>query len=187
MPTTIETHFFELLKAGDQKGYIYVYNTYRKLLLSVAIVMLRDPHEAEDVVQEIFLSCWEKKSLTNAELDSDKKLKMYLCKATRNRCLNRLDANDKRRRDFEELLVSETTAPSLAFHVNEDERLAQELENGIRQLSTGQRNALVHRYYLNQSRPQIATELNIAENTVKVHLGRALQNMRFILKKSSSV
>jgi RNA polymerase sigma-70 factor (ECF subfamily) len=50
----------ELLKwqfrRGSREALARIYEKYVHLLLSIALGLLNDPHEAEDVVQDVFLS-----------------------------------------------------------------------------------------------------------------------------------
>ncbi|WP_310831688.1 RNA polymerase sigma-70 factor [Paenibacillus pedocola] len=72
-----------------------VYRTYRPLLLSIAYRMLGSVTQAEDLVQDAFV--------TMQQLDSDKEggpvrnLKAYLCKVVTNRCLDYLKSSQKKR------------------------------------------------------------------------------------------
>ncbi len=72
-----------------------MYRTYRPLLLSIAYRMLGSVTQAEDLVQDAFV--------TMQQLDSDKEggpvrnLKAYLCKVVTNRCLDYLKSSQKKR------------------------------------------------------------------------------------------
>ncbi len=72
-----------------------VYRTYRPLLLSIAYRMLGSVTQAEDLVQDAFV--------TVQQLDSDKEggpirnLKAYLCKIVTNRCLDYLKSSQQKR------------------------------------------------------------------------------------------
>lgn len=72
-----------------------MYRTYRPLLLSIAYRMLGSVTQAEDLVQDAFV--------TVQQLDSDKEggpvrnLKAYLCKVVTNRCLDYLKSSHKKR------------------------------------------------------------------------------------------
>ncbi len=43
-------------KRGSREALARIYEKYMHLLLSVAMGLLNDPHEAEDVVQDVFVS-----------------------------------------------------------------------------------------------------------------------------------
>lgn len=48
------------LQEGDQDALAFLFDRYYRLILSVALKILRDPAEAEDVMQEVFLEIYTK-------------------------------------------------------------------------------------------------------------------------------
>lgn len=61
-----------------------IFNTYYKVLVVYASRFLPLKDECEDLVQDIFVDLWEKKSTFPDEIS----LKVYLYKAARNKCFN---------------------------------------------------------------------------------------------------
>ncbi|MEK3915362.1 RNA polymerase sigma-70 factor [Paenibacillus sp. FSL H7-0331] len=68
-----------------------VYTTYKPLLLSIAYRMLGSITDAEDIVQDVFVS------LQQTSLEDVHHIKAYLAKITTNRCLNLLNSSRKQR------------------------------------------------------------------------------------------
>ncbi|SFL47436.1 RNA polymerase sigma-70 factor, ECF subfamily [Paenibacillus sp. 1_12] len=68
-----------------------MYTTYKPLLLSIAYRMLGSISDAEDIVQDVFVS------LQQTSLENVHHLKAYLAKITTNRCLNLLNSSRKQR------------------------------------------------------------------------------------------
>jgi RNA polymerase sigma-70 factor (ECF subfamily) len=68
-----------------------IYTTYRPLLISVSYRMLGSLTDAEDIVQDVFLS------MQRVSLNEIEHLKAYLVKMTTNRCLNLLNSSRKQR------------------------------------------------------------------------------------------
>ena len=52
--------FIERLKQGDDDALAALFRRYHRLVLSVALKILRDPGEAEDLLQEVFLEIYRK-------------------------------------------------------------------------------------------------------------------------------
>ncbi|WP_240417491.1 RNA polymerase sigma-70 factor [Paenibacillus periandrae] len=69
----------------------HIYTTYKPLLLSIAYRMLGSITDAEDIVQDVFVS------LQQTSLKDVHHLKAYLAKITTNRCLNLLNSSRKQR------------------------------------------------------------------------------------------
>ncbi len=71
-----------------------MYQTYRPLLLSIAYRMLGSVTQAEDLVQDAFVTVQQ---LDNNKVGPVRNLKAYLCKAVTNRCLDYLKSSHKKR------------------------------------------------------------------------------------------
>ncbi|MCC3372338.1 RNA polymerase sigma-70 factor [Cohnella sp. REN36] len=69
----------------------HIYSVYKPLLFSLAYRMLGSVMDAEDIVQEAFLTLYKSGS------DHIQNLKAYLCKIVTNRCLERLRSTSKQR------------------------------------------------------------------------------------------
>lgn len=59
-PTTDIEQLLLLCKTGNQKAQLEVYNRYYKAMYNTAVRIVKDPFEAEDVMQESFLSAFTK-------------------------------------------------------------------------------------------------------------------------------
>lgn len=68
-----------------------LYNSYKRLMFSLAYRMLGSVMDAEDIVHEAFLS------LDHAAPEPIRNVKAYLCKIVTNRCIDRLQSASKQR------------------------------------------------------------------------------------------
>ena len=75
-----------LLKEDDQLAYTEIFKRYSKILINHAYKILENQDEANDVVQEVFLTIWNKRH----ELAVTGSLSSYLYKAVKNRVLNHI-------------------------------------------------------------------------------------------------
>ena len=76
---------------GDPAAFAEIVRRERMKLLRTARAILLDRHEAEDVVQEVFLK------VLNSELEPDN-FRAWIYKIARNRCLDLLRARKRRQR-----------------------------------------------------------------------------------------
>ncbi|WP_238996607.1 RNA polymerase sigma-70 factor [Paenibacillus pinistramenti] len=83
------------MKEGIRVELDSVYRTYRPLLLSLAYRMLGTVTEAEDLVQDVFITV-QQQNLYQEE-SAVRSLKAYLCKMVTNRCLDQLKSARKQR------------------------------------------------------------------------------------------
>jgi len=77
----------ELVQARDQRAMAEIFERYSRMAYSVALRVLNDTAQAEDVVQDVFFQVWEKPSAFAAERGS---LPAWLAVVTRNRAIDAL-------------------------------------------------------------------------------------------------
>ncbi len=73
-----------LLKSGDRIAYTEIYDRYKTLLYQHAYKKLGDATEAQDVLQDTFLTLWQRQQ----EVDAESNLSGYLYTSMRNKILN---------------------------------------------------------------------------------------------------
>ena len=76
-----------LILEDDQQAFKALYERYWTPLWSYACNAMADPDDAEDIVQELFTTLWEKR----ASLKINSSLKAYLFRATLNKVIDRID------------------------------------------------------------------------------------------------
>jgi RNA polymerase sigma-70 factor (ECF subfamily) len=141
--------------------------------------MLRCMDEAEDVVQKMFCTLWDKRT----ELDVQVSLKSYLYRSVHNTCLNRLKherVRDAHKADF--------TYRHGGAHNSADERMAYDeltaaVERAVAQLPKQCRTVFELSRSETLTYPEIAERLKISRNTVENHICKALRLLREKLKE----
>ncbi|WP_341841054.1 RNA polymerase sigma-70 factor [Chitinophaga caseinilytica] len=163
---------------GDYETF---YHYYRKWLLIAATAILQHEQEAEELVQEFFIDCWEQRLVLRIPATSRDAIRNYLFISIRNRCLNRMAVNDTRRRRLAMLtgLLDDYQAPENRL---ESRELGRSLEDAIEQLPPRQGSVFRSAYQHDKSRREIAVEMNISEKTVKKQMQLALKNLRTLLR-----
>lgn len=136
---------------------------YRPLCL-YALHYLDVADDAEDVVQECFISLWQNKP------DNPKP---WLYTSVRNRCIDRL----RSRRAVDS--VTDSFPEELPFDeiVSRSEREAR-LWDAVEALPEQRRRCLIMAKRDNMSYSEIASELGLSENTVRNNISRALKTLR---------
>src|SRR5690606_24324803 len=79
-----DPELFDLLKSSDEAAFKEIYERYFDVLYVHAYKRLNSSEEAQDIVQEIFMSLWEKRG----RLVLSRSLPAYLFTAVRNRVIN---------------------------------------------------------------------------------------------------
>jgi RNA polymerase sigma-70 factor (sigma-E family) len=154
-----------------------LYQAHAVGLIRLAVVMIGDRHAAEDVVQDAFAGLYRRWN----HLDGDRALG-YVRASVLNGCRSRLRA---RARDERLAAASQATLPAASAEqaVLIGEEHAAVLA-ALRRLPGRQREALVLRYYLDLSEPEIAASMGIGKGTVKSTTSRALAALRRLLEGS---
>jgi RNA polymerase sigma-70 factor (ECF subfamily) len=173
----------DFLKEDDQLAYTEIFERYCKILVNHAYKMLGNRDEANDVVQEVFLSIWNKRQ----ELIVTGSLSSYLYKATKNKILNHI-AHEK---------VVSNYADSISNFIENDYVLAdsnlreEELEaiiaKEIALLPEKMREVFLLRKVEELSYDEIALQLNITDRTAKQQVYNSLKILREKLKNFMGV
>ena len=79
--------------ARDRDALGDFYDELSGILFTIALRMLGDPTDAEEVVQDAFVQMWEKANLYNADLGTPLQ---WMLRITRNRCVDRIRARGRR-------------------------------------------------------------------------------------------
>jgi RNA polymerase sigma factor (sigma-70 family) len=78
------------MDANKLKNAIY---TYKDQMYRLALSIMKNQPEAEDVLQDVFIKCWENKH----KIKIDESLKAYLMQSTRNKCLDMLKKQSRQK------------------------------------------------------------------------------------------
>lgn len=159
-------------EAADSEGLRTAYLSYGGELLGFARRFLRDPHLAEEAVQETFARAWRSRDSFNSELGA---LRGWLFTIER-RVL--IDMARKRSAHPTQSIEHEPIA-----QVDEIERalVGWQVEEAIRRLRPEHRQVLVRTYFGQRSGQELAWELGIPEGTVRSRLFYALRSLRLIM------
>jgi RNA polymerase sigma-70 factor, ECF subfamily len=161
------------LAKGDQLALGELYDIYAPLVNGLALRIVRDTADAEDVVQEVFVQVWRQASRYDPKRGSPE---AWLCTMARTRALDRLRRRSSRREETEE-----NAPPSAAVPRNE-ERLA--VREALQGLSEDRRRALELAYYEGLTQTEIAFRLGEPLGTVKTRIRTAMIRLRERLEPS---
>lgn len=161
-----------LLQTGDEKAFTEIYNRYWQRMFVLASRKLYDLDEAGEIVQNIFISLWERR----ARLEIDGPLSAYLSVCVKYRIINALDKHYVRKRHaahFMAPVTSNSTEEWLDFEETRVRlaKLVADMPEKCRMVFTMSRDK-------GMTQKQIAEALNISEKTVEAHLGKALKTLR---------
>ena len=152
-----------------------VFERYSRLVYSIALRILRDPEQAEDVLQEVFMQLWRKPISLDRGRGS---LSALLIAITRNRSIDMI----RRRRHTQS--ADELDMPSSFNLATDSERRL--LVNRVREIAATlpleQRAALELAFFEGLTHTEIAAKTGAPLGTVKTRIRIALQSLGRTLK-----
>ncbi|MDI5887250.1 RNA polymerase sigma factor [Flavobacterium yafengii] len=172
-----------LLKEDDQLAFTEIFERYSKILVNHAYKMLGNRDEANDVVQEVFLSIWNKRY----ELTLTGSLSSYLYKATKNRILNHIAHEKVVSRYADSISNFIENSYVLADSNLREKELEAIIAREIALLPEKMREVFLLRKVEELSYDEIALQLNITDKTAKQQVYNSLKILRGKLKSLMSV
>ena len=158
-----------------------LYDRHAALVYGIALRLLKNTTEAEDLTQDIFLILTKKCSYDPKRGT----LRTYLGILTRSRALDRLRSRSRNQKRLYNQSLHESAkvlCESPMVEVSQVER-SHEIQQALKQLSTQEQEVLRMAYYQDLSQSEIAKQLNIALGTVKSRSRRGLLKLRQALIK----
>jgi RNA polymerase sigma-70 factor (ECF subfamily) len=170
----------DLLKTSDQQAFTEIYNRYWKRLLAIAYNHTKDKSSAEEIVQLVFISLWNRRNKIEI-----KSVGNYLATATKFTVFKSFYRPIKQQQQFLADIQVET------YQLDEetiDAKFLQDYISGcVEKLPDKCRLVFKYSRESGLSIPEIAGEMNLAEKTVEAHLTKALKTLRSNLKQSGSL
>lgn len=170
-----------LLKDGNQRAFKMLYDRYWEKLIHYAAQKTGDLMEAENAVQEVFISLWNRRE--QPEISTD--LCRYLTVSVKYRVIKFLDKQRTQRLHEQNSLTTYDLLDDSTQQYLDLEELRLWLEENICKLP--QQSALIFRMSKEQgmSHKQISQETGLSEKAVNSHLVRSkktlLTNLRSFL------
>lgn len=168
--------------AGNTQAFDVLVNRYRRAMLTVAQQIVRNPADAEDVVQEAFLRSFE----ALPQLTDLNRFGAWLHSITRNRAL-RYYKNASRYQPEEDMelhlhRVSDTSEMDPA-HIVEQELTQEAVRNTIQALPNDYQEVIQLYYWAEMPQKRIAEFLSIPITTVKWRLHKGKELLKTLLEK----
>jgi RNA polymerase sigma-70 factor (ECF subfamily) len=190
MATSIQndTELLEGIRQNDGRAFELLYDRYWKLLWHLAEKKTGDASEAKDLVQELFIDIWNRRT----RLAIKGSLQTYLVSALYLKIFRHFRAKGFRAAHylhFENFLVQtgqdiEQLHTALSLEEQEVGNMTDIIETAIALMPAQMKKVFTLNHHYQYSNAQIADELNISVNTVKNHLKESRQRLRKVARDS---
>jgi RNA polymerase sigma-70 factor (ECF subfamily) len=164
----------------DREGFEHVIASHKNRTYSYAAMILRDPAEAQDVVQESLVRLWQSRAKVDPEGAPS-----WLRRTAHNLCVDRL----RRRRARPEVggheldLSPDDDLPG-PQRLAESEDLRRRIDRALETMSSEDRAVIVLREVQGLAYDEIAATLEVPLGTLKARLHRARERLRVKLLRA---
>jgi RNA polymerase sigma-70 factor (ECF subfamily) len=175
-----ESRIIQALNEGCERALRYVYDKYSGRIYFLAMKFLKSPEQAQELVQDVFLKLWEKRT----ELDKDRPIEAWLYTVARNRVINQFKkmAREQVKRVSQPVAEERLQAAEEADGRILERETSYLLQEAIRRLPEKQREVYTLARLEGYSRMEIAEQMQISALTVKTHMSRAVISVKNFLQ-----
>ena len=162
---------------GDQSALAELYDRNARLVFSLALRILQNRADAEDVVQDVFTQVWAQAGRYDTTRGA---VAAWMLTMARTRAIDRLRSRSSRPETASEARVVEDVPDATA---RQDLQLlsaeqVQSLQGALNELPVAQRVALELAYYEGLTHAEIADRLSEPLGTVKTRIRQAVIKLR---------
>lgn len=168
-----------LLREGDQRAFDALFRRYWEKMYAAAFKRLKSGEYAEELVQDLFASLWQKRE----QLHIHTRLESYLYTSVKY-----LTIRACRRKDLEKNIIAnlKTYRPESGSNIDEYVEVRdfqRQLRKAIRQLPDKSRAVFELSRYKHYSTKEIARTLGVSEKAVEYHMTKALRLLKRELRE----
>jgi RNA polymerase sigma-70 factor, ECF subfamily len=175
----------DLLRRISQQDHSAVaefYDQVAGMLFSTAVRILRDTHDAEEIIQDVFIQIWNKAGAFDPSMGTPLHWSLAI---TRHRCIDRLRSRKRRSRLADEMTQQSDMTSAVSSRppvqlLSTAETSA--VQQAVKGLPNEQRIAIEMAFFNGLSHAEIAESLNEPLGTVKARIRRGMLKLREQLK-----
>lgn len=166
---------------GDTKTFAVLVDRYKDLVFTLAIKMLNNREEAEEVSQDTFIKVFKKLK----KFKGDSKFSTWIYRIAYNTCLDRIKSNKRKQNTIaiNEFTEHEVKTLDNALSIMETQEKKQAIQDCLQLLPVDDCALLTLYYFEELSLEEIAKIIGIKANNVKVKLFRSRKKLTTILKE----
>lgn len=168
----------DLLAADDNVTYENIFENHAKALWAEAYRLLKDSQDAKDIVQDLIIEIWEKRSLSNVQTN----VRSYLFQSLRYKCYRYIKNRNTEDCKKDAWSFCQDLAAKAETSM-ENEELNRSISAAIKALPHQSSNIFTQVFIEGKKRKEVALDMGISINTVNVHIYTACKKLQEKLKK----
>jgi len=171
----------ERILSRDASAVGDLYDRHSRMLYGVILRILRNRSEAEEVLQEVFVTVWNRPETYDGAIGS---AASWLVRIARNRAIDRLRANTARVRAVESVPFERQSSqnPETSASLGEQQRAVARALDAI---PREQRDLIEEAYYLGLTQSELAERHKLPLGTVKTRIRTGLLTLRQQLSQAA--
>src|SRR5690625_291448 len=162
----------EKIKQGSRKDFDEFYEQYVHFVFRIAVSILKNKQDAEDVCQEIFTEVLQKPNKYDPEKGS---VHAWLAVKTKSRCLDHLKKKQPILTERLDDLIGNVESTELNV-LNKAKKEA--VRQAVNKLPAKQQDVLYSVYFEERTHKEIAQKMKRQLGTVKSRISKELKNLR---------
>ena len=178
-PLENEIELFAQLAQGSESAFVQIYWHYTKRLHPYILKMVHDEEVSEEIVQDVFVQLWEKRSA----LSSVRYPTSYVFNMASNRTLNYLKRESNHGKILERYAQASSELSNETEEIFDLKESQEMITEAVAQLPEQRRIIFELSRTEGLSNDQIAARLNLSKQTVKNQLVHALKQIRVFMEK----
>tara|TARA_R110002074_G_scaffold14788_1_gene51020 strand:+ start:121076 stop:121663 length:588 start_codon:yes stop_codon:yes gene_type:complete len=180
MTTSTDHQLIENTLQGNTQAFSVLVERYQNFVFTIAVRMLRNREEAEEVAQDSFIKAFEALSTYRGEA----KFSSWLYSIVYRKTLDRIRKNNNSRTIelVEEITETETEDIENALHFIQIQERNKLIKKGIEQLPEQEVAIITFFYFEELSIKEISEITQLSEDNVKIKLYRSRKKLFTLLK-----
>ena len=164
---------------SDELFFRGLYKEYFHKAVYYANQYLNDYEASKEIVQEAFLTLWERREV----LDFNHNIGAYLIKTIKNKCLNELRDSIKKFQNLDsqkqaDLILNQRSLLDDSSSLIENKELNLQIKRILNNMPVKMRDVFIMNRDLELTYPQIAAKEGVSVKTVEYRISRALAMLR---------
>jgi RNA polymerase sigma-70 factor (family 1) len=170
-----ESDLISGLREGNESAFSQIFKKYWYQLYAAAYAKLQSHEVAEEIVQDLLVTLWEKRNvllITN--------LSHYLHTSLKNKCIDLI-----RKKITQEKYFAHCKASFSSVHTNEEDaaELTTVIEKGISVLPEKTRDIFILNRIEGLPNSEIAKRHNLTEKSVEYHITKSIKQLRQYIRE----
>lgn len=170
-----DQELIEQVTRGDKSAFKEIYSRFSQVTYNLALRMLRDKEDAEEVVQEIFLQIWNKAHSYNPERGA---VSTWVLNIARSRSIDKLRAVGYRNKNIEIDEEKVNSKVDLSRNIEDRDESKNVIKQALETLPEKQRIAIELVYFEGVTHIEAAEKLKEPVGTIKTRIRLGIMKLK---------